>query len=1088
MHNLYIYTSNYQEILAGKLAKELAEDPAPPLSPETVLVQSKGMERYLSMFLAKHIGVAANIEYPFPVAFFYEIARKVIPDLPEGYPLSPARLTWKLLAILPGNLQDPDLLSLKNYLQDPADQVKAYQLSRRISVLLDQYVIFRPQMIRDWEQGKCGHFSGQTAEMERWQAKIWGMLNSEQFPSHRAALKEQFIDILLKQGEELDLPSRINLFGIASLPPLYLDLLHALSRYVRVNIFFCSPSMHYYGDLIDRRQKSRLLRSGKDISAIDDLDEGHPLLSSLGKLGKNFLFNLYEMDLPLQELDFYSEPERSSLLGCLQNDIFNLQESPGSESKTTILRSDRSIRVHSCHGPMREMEVLQDQILNILDQEPELNPEDIVVMIPDIDEYATYIHAIFGNPENKDIQLPFSIADHSLVQGNPVLKVLTSLFELRQTRLSAQDVISVLEDETVYTALGLTPSDVGIVKSWVAETRITWGRDASQRAALGLPETDLGTWHTGINRILLGYAMDSNEQELFQGILPYSDIQNSQAELLNTFLDFLEFLFRAVEDLNQSKTPGDWYQTVMDILDKFSSERDDTIIHKNELENSMLELQEEAYSTGCENLLLKPEVFFDMLQQKLTDKSAGRGFLASGITFCSMLPMRAIPFEVVCLAGLNDGKFPRQDKQPSFNLMAASPKPGDRSLRLDDRYLFLESLLSARKYLQITYTGRSLVDNSSIPPSVVVSELLDCLHNGYQGEETDIFEQIVIQHPLHPFSLAYFQNHPELFTYSRENFLGARNPVQNQPLPVFASEQIPAGESRQNVDIRDLSKFLKDPVRYFCQERLKIYLEHQEEDIQETEPLEAIYGLEEYQVKQTLLDFKQKGGTESDKDLLLAMGRIPPGSFGDIVYSQTSREADHIWQTVNQIHGGPPEFYSKSLSIDIQGINLTGQISSLTGKGLLSFRPGKIKSKDLLGIWTELLFLCCSQKTNCPGTTATLVGSDKTIRIDSPENPRMHLQSLLQVMQDGLTTVIPFFTSCAEIYAREILSRDKSEQEALKSANKDWRGNMYQPGVREDPYVKLCFGRELPEIPYKERFAELAVEVFRPVIQRTEDR
>ena len=105
-----------------------------------------------------------------------------------------------------------------------------------------------------------------------------------------------------------------------------------------------------------------------------------------------------------------------------------------------------------------------------------------------------------------------------------------------------------------------------------------------------------------------------------------------------------------------------------------------------------------------------------LLEEQLDRARLNAAFLSGGITFCEHVPMRAIPFRVVCLLGMDDESFPRSSARASFDLMQ-NPRLGDRNLRDDDRQLFLEALLSARDALLVTYVGQSAQDDSVRPAS-----------------------------------------------------------------------------------------------------------------------------------------------------------------------------------------------------------------------------------------------------------------------------------------------------------------------------------------------------------------------------------
>ena len=142
MAGLNIFTSNKLEILAEQLAQRIKMPVPSTLVAEIIVVQSPGMARWVSLALAGHNGICANIRFPFPNAFLEEIAELALPDLQEAAPLDPDQMTFRIMKLLPECTQLPGFERLKAYLADDSTHLKHLQLSSKLADIFDQYQVF----------------------------------------------------------------------------------------------------------------------------------------------------------------------------------------------------------------------------------------------------------------------------------------------------------------------------------------------------------------------------------------------------------------------------------------------------------------------------------------------------------------------------------------------------------------------------------------------------------------------------------------------------------------------------------------------------------------------------------------------------------------------------------------------------------------------------------------------------------------------------------------------------------------------------------------------------------------------------------
>ena len=1059
-----IHTSNRMETLLEHLAEVLGESVGPVLSREVILVQSRGMSRWISMELAKKFGVWGNSDFPFPNKFVKDLFSVTMPDVYNSDLFETEILTWRVINQLEQLLDKPEFKELQMYLSGQSRGLKMYQLADKIADTFDQYTLYRGDVLNLWESG-----SGSD-----WQAILWRELAADENEFHRGKLKTVFLD-RLKNGDidVYKIPKRVLVFGLSYMPAFHMEILAAIAAIVDVHIFVLSPCREYWGDILS---KKLLLRRNREFNEL--AEEGNALLASLGSLGRSFS-NLV-LDSGAQfglEQDEYIESPGETLLSSLQNGILNLINADP-ENKIAVSADDRTIAVHSCHSPMREVEVLHDQLLDMFNTVDGLAPRDIIVMTPDIETYSSYITAVFSGHQDPKRRIPFTIADRSICNEGSVGEALLAILALPGSRFTAPEVVDILSTGSVCDRFDISESDIDLVKKWIEETHITWGMDALDRTALGLPGYSEGSWMAGIERLVFGYSLSSDDCALFDGVLPFDNMEGEAATLLGRFVQFVRLLHATASDLGRPRPLTQWRKTLCTILENFFTSSEAVVREYNSIANLI-----DALGNSGEISSYPHEVGLDVirlwLNKRLGSEGAGVGFLSGKVTFCAMLPMRSIPVKVLALIGMNDGSFPRQSRSSGFDIIAANPRPGDRSLRDEDRYLFLEAILSARERLYISYTGLSLRDNSVIPPSVLVSELLDFFDRAYMraptadylGDDAAFYKTLLTLHRLQPFSAAYFNGRQkELFSYSVENLNAAKSllAAANERIRFFSEPLSPPDQLFREIRIADLLKFFQNSSAYILRQRLGIKPEEKASPLEEREVF-ALDNLQAYDIKKELLDHLIAGrNVEELLPVIRARGVLPPAAQGNKIFDKLATEATEfagrILHTINGQQSLPP----LDIDVTIGEFRLYGRIGSILPEQLLRYRSSKISAKDQVKLWLEHLILNFVSAETYPKQSRLIMLNGSALLLPVADSGAL-IEVILQRYWQGLTKPLHFFPRSSLAF----VTTGK-----LSAAEAEWHNAKYPESA--DPAYKLCFGDDLP---FDAEFEEVSKDIFKAYLE-----
>ncbi|MEW5979998.1 MAG: exodeoxyribonuclease V subunit gamma [Acidobacteriota bacterium] len=1080
MPGLHLYVSNRLEHLLEQLAEVVSVSLPSPLRPEVIVVQSRGMERWVSQRLAERLGIWANARFPFPNAIFDESVRPVLGLQPGASVFDPERLTWRILRLLPTCLELPQFESLNHYLNDPSDSLRWVQLAEEIAEVFDQYSIYRPAMLLDWEAGRESH----------WQAELWRRLTADTPTPHRAALYRQLLNKLRSGHLEVNgLPGRLSVFGIPSLPPFHLNVFEALSSRIEVHLFYMNPSKEYWGEIVSQKTMARAQAGQMQLFAdgLDHHEVGNPLLASLGKAGLDFFRRVTDLD-PQTSPERFESPGEDTVLHCVQTDILMLHDRSRQPSKRRLELSDRSIQIHCCHSPVRELEVLYDQLLALFETLPGLNPADVAVMATDIEPYAPFVTAVFSGSDGRPA-IPFSIADRNARQEGRLIQTFLKLLRLAKSRLGAVEVLDLLEAPAVCRRFEWLPSDLKRIVKWVEETHIRWGIDGNDRTRHGLPEFDENSWLFGLRRLLLGYAMPGDDDRSFSGILPYSSLTGGEGPVLGRLAECLQRLFSFVPELQAYRSLAEWSRQLARFASHFLAPDEDSELEWRLLHNTLADLGEMQAVTDFDGPL-NLDAVIHLLSRRLEKRELGHRFLTGAVTFCSLLPMRSLPFRVIAVLGLNHGSFPRPHHPPGFDLIARVPQPGDRSRRQEDRYLFLESLLSSRDVFYLSYVGQSLRDNSETPPSVVVSELIEYVTKSFlppeeralshrSGPTSGVESVLVTRHRLQTFSPAYFSGEGPWFSYSEENRRAAEAHRDAQPMgaPFVKAALEEARPEQRRLTIAELKRFFRNPANYFLRNTLGAWLPGDAAPLVESEPFD-LSGLDRYQLGQVLLqDLLDQESDSYSFDAISRSGVLPPGEMGKVLYRKLWSEAKNLAGRLNRLSSGEP-LEPLDVDFEIEDFRLSGRLDRLFRRHLLRYRFAEVNAKDRLSLWIEHLVLnCCGSKQH--PSQSVLFGSDGVWQYASVPRAQEVLANLLRFYWRGLNQPMRFFPKSSYQYAA-VMATTRNRNEALRKARSVWTGSSHSAGEKEDIALNQVFG-ETPD-PLTEEFEAASMEIFEPML------
>ncbi len=1104
--------------------------PLTPLESECVLVQSNGIAQWLKLHLAEATGIAAMLDVTLPARFQWQAYRAVLgANLPRHSPFDKDRLTWRLMRVLPNYLGQPEFQALQSYMQDDIEQRKLYQLCERLADLFDQYQMYRADWLAEWATGG----NVQADDENAWQPILWRALLSDvgqQGWNNRAELHRRFVEAakqLTPQQRPAGLPPRIIVFGISSLPQQMIEVLHALSSCCQVILCVHNPCKHFWMDSIDGRdlfkeikRKRQHRKPGQAELDITNLhSETHPLLASWGKQGGDYIGMLDRFDATADKaadfqslnFDLFDEtlPASASQLSQLQSDVLHLRSVEEARSQWADISADSSVQFVSCHSPQREVEVLHDQLLHLFANHKNLKPSDIIVMVPDVDGYAPHINAVFGQyPRDDQRYIPFTIADQGMRHRHPVLVALEYVLTLNLHRATASEVLDLLQVEAIQQRFALTQQDVAQLQIWLHEAGVRWGLHEQHRQALGLPAAEgRNSWWFGLRRMLLGYALgEQNESySAWQNDEPYPEVGGLAANAAGALQQLVRVLDQAFALTTEALSPGQWSEHLQALMSKLFVAKDDA----DELLLSRLSKQLEAWVAATEaadfNEPVPLTVVVESWLSRVDEHQLNQRFLAGSVNFATLMPMRAIPFKGVFLLGMNDGDYPRQRKPFDFDLMAHDSRPGDRSRREDDRYLFLEAMLSARQWLYLSWCGRSIKDNTEKPPSVLVSQLRE--HLQQLGVSVP-----VRQHYLQPFNKAYFtQQHSGegYFTYAQDWYrlhhekFSAQ--AQYQPLEAWLPEA--------PVNLQQLHHFYKEPARWLMNLRFQSYLPTPRADSNDEE-LFALDGLTRWQLidamNQPLMDAANDGDDDEQWQQWLVNygarlqreGRIGVGAGGETQKQQLEISGRRLWSRVQELcvkypQPLPPLLVQAGAQLKVAD-SFNGLRKNTAGKRIrLKLTASRVTEKNgsprfvkLSQTWLEHLLL------NTAASTATyVVSEEKTWCLPelTGEDAKYHIEQLLVCAEQGLREPLPVHLELVlagwhKNFGKKIAAFIEGGEydflnEAAKSRYDENNPQQHLTALRvEARYMSRFFPDFAALMPHQECATALAEKLYLPLI------
>ncbi|MEV1133601.1 exodeoxyribonuclease V subunit gamma [Rhodococcus coprophilus] len=1048
---LTLHRAERTDILADALGELLAAPLDDPFAREVVAVPARGIERWLTQRLSRVLGatdsdgVAANIDFPSPSRLVDEVLAAASGTTADEDPWLHSRMLWTVLDVMDSSVGEPWCAALTRHLGHGQDDHRAgrrYATAAHLADLLRSYGLQRPDMIAEWAVGHDTDGTGAPlADHLRWQAELWRRLRDRIGTDSPSQQLGNLCSRLRAEPGIVDLPERVSLFGPTRLDAVQLAVVSALAAHRDVHLWVPHPSPAMWSALSGgNTPRCR----AEDDSA---LRVRHPLLAALGRDVREFEMRLSALEAT--EVAHTAPEPPATLLGRLQSDIrADHAPEPGSA------RADGTVAIHACHGPTRQVEVLRECLLHLFQDDPTLEPRDVVVMCPDVETYAPLVHAAFGRGvgEHPGHTLRVRLADRGLRRTNPVLSVLDDLLGLADARVTASEVLDLATSAPVRRRFGFDDDDLERLQEWAAETGARWGLGPWQRRPFGLGDFPQNTFGTALDRILLGVAADESGGEWLSLALPLDDVDSNDIDLAGRFAEYIDRLTVSLLGLRGPQPAEKWSAAFVQALDLLT---DVAPTDAWQLAQAHREIGLAIEHAGAADLRLAD--IRAMFASRLAGRPSRSNFRTGELTVCTMVPMRSVPHRVVVLLGLDDDVFPRNAHIDGDDVLAQNPCVGERDSRSEDRQLLLDAVMSASERVLLFYTGADAVTGAARPPAIPLTEIRDVVTT-MAGTAVDD-ERIVRRHPLQPFDPRNFKAAAP-FGFGTAELAGARATQRHSREPVVPSGlavDTLAAPARTDVDLDDLVAFLVHPSQGFLRQRLGVRIPELDEGIVDALDVE-LDPLAKWNLGDRMLEARLAGVSAADfRAAEWRRGTLPPYALGERVLGDVTNEVEGLVAACAPVHAGRAHTVDIVLDLD-GGRRLTGTVSGVHGTVIARSTYSKLGPKHRLTAWVQLLAVAASGR---PGQWKAITTGRSRSRLPAwrstllaPADAAEQLARLVDLRDRGLQSPLPIVTGASAEYA-ERRHRGDSVEMAITAASRAFGGAF---GDGQDRHVTYLHG------------------------------
>lgn len=817
-------------------------------APQVVVVPTIGVRSWLTPLLATSLGatdsrndgIFANVNVQY-VGYLQRMLRQA-----AGLDSDP----WERNRVNLATLQALDGFSETVRLEKKYNG--RLNAARILAERFDRYATRRPELIRSWHRGVAA-LGDLSVEKYHWQFELWkrvrDIVGAPPWPVLNAELCER-----LRAGEKvLGIPDRLMIAGFESISPSNMEIIDALSTVIDVEMIFVHQSPYLRKKW--NEMASSVVPNKAELPVPSNFS---PLSASSLRLPPSWMQSSFDLELLLAAYGVRGEytttsvqGEGSSLLRELQHGI-----SVAPVDVSTEQPIDLSVQIHRAHNLARQVEVLHDALLHAFSEDIELQPHDVVVLCADIQSAAPILEAVFDktvvSKTGRGFKLPLVVADRTLKDINDGADLASNLLSLVTSRFDLESFMLVATSPLIMKNFSVSASDVAVWGRHLENARLRWGLDAEHREEHGLvaPKLNAHGWLDAIERSLLGAVMKvgSEAPVMAGGVRPIPFVESSDTEALITLVGVLSVLAEFEYSSRVSRSVEEWCieteKTLNALCGESCPEIDEVLNVLNAFERASQSLNEKDFSA---KQTVPFAEFAEYVAGELT-ASSGRLPLRSGsITATSFVPLRTVPFKVVCVVGFDDGTLPMGEPEGD-DLIAATPMLGDGDPKIESRRVFLDALMSAEQRFIVTCTGRSIKNNKPVPLITPLSEFLDfCRTCGIDvPEDADKLSAIEYSHARHLGSPENFQTSdgpvPEkIWSHDKAALLAAKERLavrsEKDAGDASAKQLIALPELLKEITLPQFEDLVLDPLRHFLQFGLKIRTEWTSDDVSNVLPL-----------------------------------------------------------------------------------------------------------------------------------------------------------------------------------------------------------------------------------------------------------